>query len=53
MRFQLALLREEIIVGSCAGEELATIECDLFDPTVADEDGRAALWLLAGAREEE
>jgi hypothetical protein len=45
--FQLASLREEIIVRSRAGEELATIECELIDPTGADEDERAALWLLA------
>jgi hypothetical protein len=47
VQFQLSSLREEIIVRSRAGEELATIECELIDPNVADEDERAALWLLA------
>lgn len=40
-------VREEIIARSRAGEELAVIERDLIDPTVADEDEKAALWLLA------
>jgi hypothetical protein len=44
---QLAALREEIVVRSRAGEELAAIECELIDHAMADEDERAALWLLA------
>jgi hypothetical protein len=47
MQFQPLLLREEIIARSRAGEELTTIERALIDPNVADEDERAALWLLA------
>lgn len=47
MQFQLSTLREEIIARSRAGEALAKIECELIEPNVADEDERAALWLLA------
>jgi hypothetical protein len=47
VQLQLSSLREEIIARSRAGDELAKIECELIDPYVADEDERAALWLLA------
>ena len=47
VQFQLSSLREEIIARSRAGEELATIERELIDPNLTDEDERAALWLLA------
>ena len=47
VQLQLASLREEIIVRSRAGDEPDTIESELINPHVADEDERAALWLLA------
>ena len=47
MQFQLSSLQEEIVAWARAGEELAEIERALIDPNVADEDERAALWLLA------
>jgi hypothetical protein len=47
VQFQLSSLQEEIVARSRAGEELAKIERELIDPNLADEDERAALWLLA------
>jgi hypothetical protein len=50
--FQLASMREEIVVRARAGEELAAIERELIDRAMADDDERAALWLLAWCERE-